>query len=445
MDLFKNVFFAPEGEGGGYEEDLAETAVLPVFQKPPRIMPEMAATGEILIDEDEILKDGRKKKRRQKKAKRKPAETSTAKKVWSKVSPGLALLLAIIIAAGAIAFAVRFVKNRYLKPVDSSDPTPITVTIPKGSGASAIAKILYEAGGEGEKGLIVNKALFKVYVDFLGRSSNLKAGTYVLSRNMGLRQIVDIICTGNPPRETTKFTISEGMTVEAVASRLVEKGILKSPDRFLELCTDAKSFADNYWFVKNIVEEGREGRVYMLEGYLFPDTYEVFKDATEEEIIVKMLDRFNEIYTRKYVERAAEMELTMDEVVILASMIEKEAKAFDFNKVSAVFHGRLALDMTLNSDATLGYILKTQSMEFTTEELENESPYNTYKYKGLPAGPISNPGVAAIEAALFPNEQYIQEGYLFFCLMDSTTGALIFAKTAEEHAANVEKYKPYWN
>jgi UPF0755 protein len=83
-------------------------------------------------------------------------------------------------------------------------------------------------------------------------------------------------------------------------------------------------------------------------------------------------------------------------------------------------------------------------MEFTQEELQNPTPYNTYMYKGLPAGPISNPGLAAIEAALYPNEQYIQEGYLFFCLMDSTTGALVFAKTAEEHAANVEKYKPYW-
>ena len=255
---------------------------------------------------------------------------------------------------------------------------------------------------------------------------------------------MDIICSGNPPRETVKFTISEGMTVEGIAARLVDKGILKSPDRFLELCRDAKSFAGSYQFVKKIVDEGREGRTYMLEGYLFPDTYEVFADATEEEIIVKMLDRFGEIYTRKYVERAEEMGYTLDEVVILASMIEKEAKTFDFNKVSAVFYGRLANDMPLHSDATLGYVLKTQSMEFTQEELDIDNPYNTYKYKGLPAGPISNPGTAAMEAVLFPNEQYITEGYLYFCLMDPTTGALAFAKTAEEHAANVEKYKPLW-
>ena len=220
---------------------------------------------------------------------------------------------------------------------------------------------------------------------------------------------------------------------------------LQFPDRFLELCIDGAEFAEKYWFIKSIVDEGRSGRIYMLEGYLFPDTYEVFADATEEEVIKKMLDRFNEIYSRKYIERAEELELSMDDVVILASMVEKEAKKFDFNKVSAVFHLRLEQDMPLYSDATLGYVLKTQSIEFSQEELNTDSPYNTYKYSGLPAGPISNPGQAAIEAVLYPNEEFMEEGYLFFCLMDSNTGALIFAKTAEEHAANVEKYRPFWN
>ena len=440
--IFRKMNCEYPDKGGERDSELAETTVLPVFNKPPRIIPEMDETGEIIIDEEPDGKRG--KKRAGKRGGQRRESDSGVKSVWHRISPAVATLAAIILTVTLIAFGVKIVKNKYLRPVDSSDPTPITVTIPKGSGASAIAKILYEAGGEGERGLIVSKALFKVYVDFLGRSSNLKAGTYVLSRNMGMRQIVDIICSGNPPRETVKFTISEGMTVEDIAARLVDKGILKSPDRFLELCRDAKSFAGSYQFVKKIVDEGREGRTYMLEGYLFPDTYEVFADATEEEIIVKMLDRFGEIYTRKYVERAEEMGYTLDEVVILASMIEKEAKTFDFNKVSAVFYGRLANDMPLHSDATLGYILKTQSMEFTQEELDTDNPYNTYKYKGLPAGPISNPGTAAMEAVLFPNEQYISEGYLYFCLMDPTTGALAFAKTAEEHAANVEKYRPLW-
>lgn len=416
---------------------LIETTTIPVTVKPREIDIGEPKREMVIEEGSDTVSRGRRRRMD-------PAKREKLQRGWSKVSPILAFICAVGVTYLLLRFGVKFAYNKFLRPVDASDPTPITVTIPKGSGASAIAKILYEAGGEGEKGLIVNKMIFKVYVDFKNKSSSLKAGTYVLSRNMGISQIVDVICSGNPPRATVKFTVSEGMTVENIGARLVEKGVLKSDEKFLQLCTDAKSFAGKYWFVKNIVEEGREGRTYMLEGYLFPDTYEVFADATEEEIIGKMLDRFNEIYSRRYVERAEELELTMDEVVILASMIEKEAKPFDFNKVSAVFHLRLAKGMPLHSDATLNYILKTGKMEFTQEQLDDPTPYNTYKFDGLPAGPISNPGTAAIEAALFPNEQYMDEGYLFFCLMDNTTGALVFAKTAEEHAKNVEKYKPFW-
>ena len=446
MDLNTKRFEIPDKGGNEprtVDPSLVSTAKFSTIKKPPEVRKDQA-TGRIVIDERMISEDAAARKAVNR-LKAKKAGNEKLKRTWGKVSPLLALLIAIGITALMVVFAVKFTVNKFFRPVDVNDPTPIEVVIPRSSGASTIAKILYEAGGEGEKGLIVNKALFKVYVDFIGKSSGLKAGTYILSRNMSMSQIVDIICTGNPPRKSVRFTISEGVTCEGIARKLVEQGILKSPERFLELCTDAKSFADKYWFVKNIVDEGREGRLYMLEGYLFPDTYEVFEDATEEEVIEKMLDRFNDIYSRKYIERAEELDLTLDDVVILASMIEKEAKKFDFNKVSAVFHLRLQQDMPLHSDATLGYILKTQSMEFSQEELDTDSPYNTYKYSGLPAGPISNPGAAAIEAVLYPNEQFMEEGYLFFCLMDGRTGALIFAKTAEEHAENVEKYKPFWN
>ena len=423
--------------------EVAKTAVFPVVDKPPRInmnTQEIEITREIVLD-DSMIKDAKKGKKRRKMD---PAKKEKLLKTWSKISPAVAFLCALLITFLVIRTGVKVAYNKLAQPVDPSDPTPIVVEIPKGSGASAIAKILYEAGGEGEPGLIKNKAVFKVYVDFMNKSSGLKAGTYILSRNMSISDIVNIICTGNPPRNTVKFTISEGMTVEAIAAKLVDKGILKSEDRFLEMCRTGADFTNSHWFVKQLVEEGRPDRVYMLEGYLFPDTYEVYEDATEEEVITKMLDRFNEIYSRKYIERAEELDLTMDQVVILASIIEKEAKAFDFNKVSAVFFTRLERDMPLYSDATLGYILKTNAIEFSQEELDIDSPYNTYKYSGFPAGPISNPGQAAIEAALYPNEQYMEEGYIFFCLMDPSTGALVFAKTAEEHAANVAKYRPLW-
>ena len=240
------------------------------------------------------------------------------------------------------------------------------------------------------------------------------------------------------------FTVTEGMTVEAIAQRLVQQGVLQNSSRFLQLCLTGGDFAESYQFIKYAYENSTGERPYLLEGYLFPDTYEVFVDASEEDIINKMLTRFGEVYAKAYADRAEELGLTMDEVVILASIIEKEAKTFDFAKVSAVFHNRIGLDMSLGSDATIEYILKTGSIELTQEQLMYDSPYNTRLYKGLPPGPISNPGAAAIEAVLYPDEQYVEDGYLYFCLMDRSTGALVFAKTEEEHLANVEKYKPNW-
>lgn len=417
--------------------------------KPPEITEVINDNGgdDVLIDDNGIRHNlssyerwVERKRRREKNA----PKRQKLLKAWRVICPLLVAVCSIALSVLIVYIAGKAVVRKFIMPVDPNDPTPIVVVIPSGSGSSAIAKILYEAGGEGESGLISYKAAFKVYADFKGKSGSLQAGTYVLSRNMDIAQIVDIICSGNPPRETTKFTTTEGMTVENIADRLVELGVLESPDRFLELCVTGEAFTDEYSFLSDVVVPRGQARPYLLEGYLFPDTYEIFVDANEETIIDKMLSRFAEVYTSAYAERAEELGYTMDEVVILASMIEKEAKTFDFAKVSAVFRNRLALGMTLGSDATLEYIFKTGGLSLTAEQLADPTPYNTHRYPGLPLGPISNPGLAAIEAVLYPDEQFITDGYLYFCLMDSSTGALIFARTLEEHNANVERYSPYW-
>lgn len=430
-----------------YEPDNAVKPYTPVI-KPTDITQLMGhPTGEIVIDDEGIkhnLNAYERWVRRRKKREENAPKRAKLLRIWNIVSPILAVVVSFVLALFALKFAGNYLMRRFIQPVDPNDPTPIEVTIPSGSGAAAIAKILYEAGGEDEPGLISHKAVFKVYVDFKGKSGGLKAGTYILSRNMSVKQIVDIICTGNPPAETVKFTIAEGMTVEAIADRLCEQGILEDGARFLELCKDGTAFASNYQFVKVIKDAETGDRPYLLEGYLFPDTYEIYVDASEEDIINKMLTRFGDVYSKVYAERAEELGLTLDEVVILASIIEKEAKTFDFTKVSATLYNRMDADLTLSSDATLEYILKTGSLSLTPEQLAYPTPYNTHLYKGLPAGPISNPGAAAIEAVLYPDQQYIEEGYMYFCLMDSSTGALVFARTQEEHNANVEKYRPNW-
>ncbi len=366
-------------------------------------------------------------------------------RVWSIVRVPIILAASVLIVYTLVSKVGTKLVDKYIMPVDKNDPTPVVVTIAPGSGASEIAKVLYEACGEGKEGLISNKAIFKVYVDFIGKSSRLQAGTYVLSKNMSIPDIVDTICRGMPPREVRKLQVTEGMTIEAMAQKLVADGILSSPDRFLELCKTGAAFVNDHPFIKDIPDDETGERKYKLEGFLFPATYEVFVDATEETIIDKMLSRFGQIWGPIYTARARTLGLSMYEVVTLASTIEKEARLKeDFGKVSAVFKNRMARDMMLESDATIEYVLKTGSIKLTEEQLATPSGYNTHINKGLPIGPVSNPGDAALNAVLFPNEEFMQDGYLYFCLTDPNIGALVYAKTPEEHAANVAKYSPLW-
>lgn len=136
--------------------------------------------------------------------------------------------------------------------------------------------------------------------------------------------------------------------------------------------------------------------------------------------------------------------MTMDEVFTLASMIEKEAKTADFARVSAVFHNRLKLGMTLGSDVTVKYVSGSEKMVLSSSDLSVESPYNTYTRKGLPVGPICNPSMDAVVAALYPDEQYVAQKYLYFCSKDPNSGELYFSKTQEEHDAAVAMYRPLW-
>ena len=264
---------------------------------------------------------------------------------------------------------------------------------------------------------------------------------------MDIEQIVDVLCKGNPPRQTVRFTVTEGLTVEEIATKLVALEVLETPDEFLALCKTGEEFSGTYPYIADIPKNPEKERDYALEGYLFPDTYEIYADEKPKAIINRMLSRFLEIFTDDYRAKAQELGMSMDEVINLASLIEKEAKASaDFAKVSAVFHTRLERGMKLETDAPLRYIFKRNTLNFTKEQLDDPSPYNTYVHEGLPLGPIANSGKRAIEAALNPDAEFMgmDQPYLFFCLMDTETGALAYAKTLEEHNENVAKYSGNW-
>lgn len=356
--------------------------------------------------------------------------------VWRMMRPLLILLISVVLVWLAGSFAYNFLNNNYIAPVDGDTSRFKTVEIKTGSSLSKIATLLYE------EGIIRNKLVFQVYVDFNDMSSKLQAGTYELSPGMTIDEIMETLAAGDGAEEVTKIVFTEGMTVEDIAAALKEKRMFNETEcaEFLKLCNDKDAF-DNYSFIVALPDTAQQdGRKYLLEGYLFPDTYEFYTDAAPKEVIAKLLSRFDEKYTLDYEERAEELGMSVDQVVSMASMIQWEALQGDFKKVSAVFHNRLHIDMTLGSDATLSYIIGEKKLTHSKEERETNSPYNTYKVIGLPIGPISNPGQQAIEAALYPDEEYVAGKYLYFCNKSPSSGELVFAKNIDEHNANIAAY-----
>ena len=203
------------------------------------------------------------------------------------------------------------------------------------------------------------------------------------------------------------------------------------------------------------------GRKYALEGYLAPDTYRVFMSASAESIIATLLEQHNKVIDSVYYAdnvqyrieedgsysavEGYESDLTMDQYIILASMIEKEAaKSEDYARVSAVFHNRLKQGWRLESDPTATYTFGLSHYILSQEELTDQNLYNTYVVSGLPIGPICNPSTAALQAAMHPDMEYIEQGYMYFCATDPGTGELAFAITREEHEQNVARYQQMW-
>lgn len=359
--------------------------------------------------------------------------------IWRFTRPALLLIIsaALVFWLGTAVFA--YVKGNYFDPA-GSDPSAVqTIQIKTGSSLSKIASTLYEAG------IIRNKFVFQMYADFNDKGSSMQAGTYKLSPAMTMDEIIAILEAGDGGRKTARVTLTEGMTVEDMAATLVQKGVFDTAEKaeFLRLCKDPAAFNDYDFISAFSAGESAKQRRYILEGYLFPDTYEVYLDSKPEDIIKKLLDRFNEIFTLGYSEKAQELGMTTDQVMTLASMIEWEGLPQDFKRISAVFHNRLNkdIDMPLQSGATLRYITGKKKLSYLPEEHTIDSPYNTDINKGLPIGPVCNPGKQAIEAALYPDEGYIADKYLYFCNKAPDSGELVFAKTLDEHHANVKAFE----
>jgi len=329
----------------------------------------------------------------------------------------ISILFIIIIMA-----AIFIYYNISLMPMeDTSQGKTITIIIPNGANSSQIGSIL-----EDNK-LIRNKTVFRIYSKLNNLDSKYKAGTYEINNSMDIKAISEMLLQGKGFTEVIRFTIPEGYEIRMIIDKLVELG-LGQREKYEELLNEADF---DFSFIEGIERE--EGK---LEGYLFPDTYEVYKGSSEKEIINKMLKRFDDVFNDEYIKRSKELNMSVDEVVTLASIIEREAKIDEDRKmISSAFHNRLKNNMYLQSCATVQYVLKERKENLLYKDLEIQSPYNTYKNPGLPPGPIASPGLKSIEAALYPENTE----YLYFFAKDD--GSHVFSKTFKEHLQLQNKYK----
>lgn len=379
--------------------------------------------------------------------------------LWTALRPVLIFVCSALIVLGLIATAYNTAYTQLFMAVSPGDETQVEFVIEQNSSISTISKNLEE------NKLIRNGTIFKTLISLQGLTSKIQYGSYPLSSGMDVSEVIDVLTSGSSVNERT-ITIIPGWTIEDIIKYLKDEGALKDEAEFRALCNDIDKFKNDYYAVEQAAASGKmSGRIFQLEGYLAPDTYRVFANASAEDLLRTLLKQMDSVIDSVFyrttqsdivydengnlVEQEPEdryqSSLSQEETLVLASIIEKEAgKRADYAKVSAVFHTRLNKDMALESDATISYALGIRRMLLTATELSTESIYNTYLNKGLPQGPICNPSKAAIEAALYPDMEYITEEYLYFCATDPATGDLKFSKTKEEHDAAVAEYRPLW-
>ncbi len=298
-----------------------------------------------------------------------------------------------------------------------------TVLIEKGDNALVVSEKLEQAG------VIVGKKYLVFYLWKNGQLHGLVAGTYAFQPGLKIPEVARIITGGETTSTSVQVTFPEGWTIKQMAERLDSNGFAGA--EFIALTDNpSQELKEKYSFLKEI-PKGKS-----LEGYLFPDTYYFAKDASAGDIIEKMLKNFDAKITDSMSAEISAQKKSLYDIITMASIVEMEvAGDVDRKIVAGLFWNRLKIGMAFGSDATLEYVIGGNKRQHSIAETKIDSPYNTYRYKGLPPGPVSNPGASSIEATINPEET----DYTYF-LSDPKTGKTIFSKTFEEHIANKAKY-----
>lgn len=299
----------------------------------------------------------------------------------------------------------------------------VLVEIPEKAGTSTIAQNLFE------KNIISSPRRFKLYVRITGQHQKLKAGEYLFNGPKTDQQIVAMLVQGQVYRH--KITFPEGWTVKQIAALLEREGLVSAADFMLQ-ANDADK-------IRSLILpqfQIDKTRVVSAEGFLFPSTYFFPKKTKPETMIQEMIKNFNQAFSPAWIARMQEISMTLNQTVTLASIVEKETgAAFERPMISSVYHNRLKIGMRLQSDPTTIYGIRDFNGNLTRKDLEAATPYNTYVIKGLPPGPIANPGRDAIAATLYP------ESTKFLYFVSKNNGTHFFSENYRDHNRAVDQYQ----
>jgi UPF0755 protein len=327
----------------------------------------------------------------------------------------IAIISIFIISSATLLCVLVWSIFNYAAQSSGNDISEKVITVLPGQHFKMIANQLEGAG------IIRDSLRFKLFARLKGYDKRIKAGEYRLSNALSPKQVLEIMVSGKVA--LYRITIPEGYNLAQIAGIVSEMGFTEEPV-FIQSATDPE------------IVNALGVNAGSLEGYLFPDTYYFPKGLPLNEILGIMVNRFREIFSAEWQERARQMDMSVHQVVTLASIIEKETgAAFERPLIASVFHNRLAKGMRLSSDPTVIYGIKDFNGNLTRKHLTTQTPYNTYLNKGLPPGPIANPGLASLEAALYPAET----DYFYFVSKKDSTHQ--FSTTFKEHNRAVRKYQ----
>jgi UPF0755 protein len=356
-------------------------------------------------------------------------QTTKKKRITRKTFFLVSLLSLLVLIVGIAIGFVIYVANA-IQPVPKTNQQSI-VLIPSGASTYEIANTLKASN------LIRNERVFVYYVKWKKEGKQFKAGKYTMSSGMTFKEIIEKFNKGDVvPIDVKRITIPEGLTIKQIATQIAQQ-FDWSQEVILQLMEKPEQL--QIPILANIPNDLKIND--RLEGYLFPDTYEFKLDATEKDVLVRMLGELEKKLTTlpaDWLSQLTTKGITLHQMLTIASMIEREAAVDEEREIIAsVIYNRLAINMPLQIDATIQYALGKNNDRLYEQDLKVESSYNTYLNVGLPPGPIASPGLASIKAAVYP----AKTEYFYYVTKKDGSNQHLFAKTYQQHLENIRLSK----